>query len=379
MSEWMTVLAVFWALWALDGARLRPRSGFTVVGGCGRWRRAFQGKISLPGFWPGSWRVQLDDVPVAISPVGVSNRPAGSIGRPDERPARIVAWRWAEIREVGVARGWIFINGARFCPDTGHVTAPELIALARLAPAERDPRIAGVIARWFRPEHLRRRLRVLVARTAVPVQFNAIVFLGMVGITVYVVGDLASRLPERASTLLAEWLPWMMLGLFAAHVAAVVFAWRAVRRLKPVTAQKRTSTLLSALLLPPQALRLRALAGEGFFPVQHGAAGMVAAGSGRAVCAAAFNALADLRWPARVEDEPAVAREIDAWFRGALEARLTALLAAAGISTEALLAPPEPDSPASCRYCPRCRDQFNDERGQCPNGVPLCPLARVRR
>ncbi len=379
MSDWVSVLAVFWALWALDGARLRPRPGFTVVGGCGRWRRAFHGKISLPGFWPGSWRMQLDDVPLAISPVGVSNRPVGSIGRPDELPARIVAWRWAEVRDVGVARGWIFINGVRFCPDTGHVTAPELIALARLAPAERDRRIAGVIARWFRPEHLRRRLRVLAARTLWPARLNAIVFTVMAVITIYVAGDVAARLPERWSAAAADLLPWVLLAGFGAHVTAVVTAWRAVRRLKAVTPEKRASALLSALLLPPQALRLRALAGEGFFPVQHGAVGMVAVGSRRAVRAAAFNALADLRWPVRVDDQPAVAREIDAWFRGAIEARLTVLLAEAGISAEALLAPPEPDSPASCWYCPRCRDQFNNEQGRCPNGVPLCPLTRVRR
>ena len=333
------------------------------------------------------------DVPLALSPTGVCNLPAGVAGRPGEIPPTIRAWRWDDVREVGVAGGWIFVNGARFCPDTGHVTPRELLALAKLAAPAREARLRGVMARWFRPVHLRRRARVLMARTRVVAALNAVLFVGMLALTVYVAGDFSARVPARVSAALANALPWLLLGLLATHVAAVVLAWRAVRRLKAVAREKRAANLFSALMLPPQALRLRTLAGEGFFPPQHPLAAVLAFGGERARREWAFNVVADLRWPMPVaaltptpllepaeaplpkrDPETAVAREVIEWFRTALERRVVPLLRAGGVTLEELLAAPRPDAPASCSYCPRCRDQFVVGARVCPHGIELKAL-----
>ncbi|HEY1111070.1 MAG TPA: hypothetical protein VGE76_20610, partial [Opitutaceae bacterium] len=168
MSEWLPVLAVFWALWAFDGARLLSGRAFTITGRL--WRRRGRvgfGRLSLPAWWPHAGRVVAEDVPLAFSPEGICARAVGSAGRPVEQPtgpARV--WRWSEIRQVGVAKGWLYINGKRFCPATWHVTGSELLALADAAPAVREARLRAIMRRWFRPAHLRRRARVLAGRTA---------------------------------------------------------------------------------------------------------------------------------------------------------------------------------------------------------------------
>src|SRR5262249_25387935 len=118
MSEWASVLIVFWVVWALDGVRVGRQRTFAMVGGvCARGRGVRVGfsRLSMPGVSPAAWRATLPDVPLTLSPIGVSNRPAGSAGRPAEGPALAQAWRWEEVREVGVARGAIYINGVHFC------------------------------------------------------------------------------------------------------------------------------------------------------------------------------------------------------------------------------------------------------------------------
>ncbi len=315
------------------------------------------------------------DVPLALSPIGVCNLPTGTDGRPGEVPSTLRAWRWDEVREVGVAAGWIFVNGTRFCPVSGHVTPRELLALAKLAAPAREARIRGLMARWFRPAHLRRRVRVLMARTRVPAMLNAVLLVGMVALTVYVAGDFSARVPTRWSAALANALPWLLLGLLAIHVAAVVLAWRTARQLKAVTKEKRAANLFSALMLPPQALRLRTLASEGFFPPQHPLAAVLAFGGERARRRWAFQVVADLRWPMlKLAPEAATAREVVEWFRAAVERRVAPLLRAGGVSLEELLAAPQPDAPASCSYCPRCRDQFVAGPRVCPHGIELKAL-----
>lgn len=375
MSEWASVIAVFWTLWVLDGARWGKRRGFTFVGGARGRGRVGYSRASLPGVRPTGWRFAVADVPLSISPQGIANAPLGSAGRPAEAPASVQAWRWDEVRQVGIAHGALFVNGARFCADTGHVSARELLALAQLPAAARERRIRAIVRRWFRPAHLRRRARVLCARTRAVAALNAVLFAASVALSAYVLGDLAEKLPPRASRAIAEVLPWFLLGVLAAHGTAVVLAWRGLRRLRAVVGEKRGAALFSAALLPPQAMRLRALLGDGFFPPQHPLAGVLAFAGARERASWAFNAIADLRWPLppRGAESP-LAREITAWFRRELEPQVAHLLAGAGIATDGLLAPPPRDAPESRAYCPRCRDQFVVGARVCPHGVALLPL-----
>jgi hypothetical protein len=156
-------------------------------------------------------------------------------------------------------------------------------------------------------------------------------------------------------------------------------AWRASRRLRPVAAEKRGTALFSALMMPPQALRLRSLLGEGYFPPQHPLAAVMAFGGKRAKERAAFDAVADLRWPLPMPDTPALAGEVEAWFCGVMESQINRLVKEAGLSTQALLAAPLRDSQASCSYCPRCGDQFVGGVEICPHGVKLVALGEGTR
>jgi hypothetical protein len=381
MSEWVPVLAVFWLLWALDGVRLAKHAVFSFVGGAGTKRfaggaRSRFSRVSLPGPWPADWRIPASDVPFALSPAGICNFPAGAAGRPGSDPVNVIAHRWEEIREVGVSQGWLFINGARFCPYTGHLPAPELLRLALLPGDRREARVRWWIARWFRPAHVARRVRVLRSRSVVAVILNWVTGSVIAAITVYVGGDVASRLPAPRAAMLATALPWVLLSVCALHFVAVGFSWMALKKLKAVTAQKRGTTLLSALLLPPQALRLRMLLGDGYFPSQHPLAVAVAVPNARTPSRLAFNVLTDLRWPLRPIGPEHLTHEVLGWFRSALSEVIEPMLQQAGISADSLLLAPVADGAATCSYCPRCHDQFRDPGARCPNGISLLPVRR---
>ena len=376
MSEWTPVIAVFWALWALDGLRFGARQVLSLRAGgaqCGRWHYS---RWMVPGALPTTWRIATSDIPFSVSPAGIGNRPAGCAGRPAETVATATAWRWEDIREVGVAKGWVFVNGVRFYPDTGHLPPRELLALAQLDPRARARRIEVLLVRWFRAAHLRRRARVLVGRTRILAALNTFVFVFFVALSIYVLADVPSRLTEPVAHRAAALLPGLLLGALLVHLTGVIIAWRTVRRLRVAPPDRRGAALFSALLLPPQAMRLRALLGEGFFPAGHPFAVGQAFTRQAHGAELAFNTLADLRWPIQTEKDSPLAAEIAAWFRAAVAERLRPLLRAAGVEPETMLAAPAPESPASCLYCPRCRDQFVAGRTVCPHGVTLLPLRK---
>lgn len=375
MSEWASLLAVYWLLWALDGVRLGPWREFSLVAGS----RIRQGslrfsRLVLPPLLPTGWRVGAPDVPLSFSPAGVCNVPVGSAGRPAEAPAGMEAWRWDEIRHIGVSGKWIYINGRRFCPDTGHAPAARLLQLAELRPEEREVPLDALLRGWFRPARLRRRARVLVGRTAAAAACNAAAIGIMLGLTLYLGADLPARLGEERAARVAAALPYVLGLLLLLHASGVVLAWRALGHVRTGGGDRRRATLFSALLLPPQALKLRALVGEGAFPPQHPVAIAAAFGRPAARRECGFQALADVRWPVVPVPQSDLVREITGWFGARLTNQLNPLLAANGDEPEALLAPPAPDGPASCRYCPRCRDQFVAGPGRCPHGIALLPL-----
>jgi hypothetical protein len=376
MTEWASVLLVFWALWLVDGLKLPPVARFGVVGSGGRARMSFA-RMLVPSWWPGGWRTTVADVPLSMSPAGISNRPVAGTGRPADAPARATAWAWTDIRETDTAGGWILVNGVRFCRTTGHLTAGNILGLARLPEAARAARIAWWVSRWLRPAHLRRRVRVLERRTATAVACNTM-FLGVaLAISVYLLTNAASRIPPAWAELLARALPLLGAYLLVLHIVAVVAAWRAVKRLKPAGEDKRTAALFSAALLPPQALRLRGLAGEGWLPAQHPLAYALAFARKPELAQWVRHTLGDLRWPIGGTEDPPLAREIALWHRSKFAEQLGPLLASAEIDAEALFKAPVADGPGSCRYCPRCGSQFIVEADRCPNGVTLEPVARA--
>jgi hypothetical protein len=378
MTEWASVLLVFWALWLVDGLKLPSVDRFGVAGRGGRARLSY-GRLLLPGWWPAGWRTTAADVPFSVSPAGICNRPVGSAGRPAEAPARATAWAWADIHETELKGGWILINGVRFCRATGHLTAGNILGLARLAESARAARIEWWVCRWLRPAHLRRRARVLERRTATAAICNT-AFLGLaLAISAYLLTNAASRIPTAWAELLARALPLLGGYLLLLHLIATVTAWRAARRLKAASEDKRTAALFSAAMLPPQALRLRGLVGEPWFPPQHPLAYALAFAGKPVMAQLAFQTLGDLRWPIGDAGDAPLAREIGRWHRATLAERIIPLLNAAGIAEEGLFQAPVADGSGSCRYCPRCGSQFTTETARCPNGIELRPVASPER
>lgn len=373
MSEWLPVLAVFWGLWALDGLQLAPSGQFGLIGRRGRATFSFA-RLLRPGWAPTAWRAAVADIPFALSPAGICNRPAGGAGRPAETPWSAQVWAWADIREVTAREGWLLVNGVRFCRTTGHLTADRLLELARLDSPARERRITWWLHRWLRPAHLRRRARVVLGRTATPAMLNTSFLVLAVMMTGYLVGNFAERLPARWAATVVNLLPLLAGYLVLLHGVAVGLAWRAGRRLKAVRPDKRGMALFSAALLPPQALRLRALTGEVFFPAQHPLAYAVAFARRNELEELAFHTLGDLRWPVGGTADAPLAQDIAGWFRVALTQRLQPMLRAAGVDEAGLLAAPAADSEGSCSYCPRCRSQFTAGPVRCARGIELRPL-----
>lgn len=374
MSEWVSVLLVFWALWLTDGVKLPAPARFGLVG-AGRRARLVFGRLLAPGWSPAGWRVVADDIPFALSPEGIGNRPVGSAGRPAEAPARATAWRWEDIRETGQKGGWITVNGARFCRDTGHLRASQILGLARMSEPVRTARVGWWLQRWLRPAHLRRRAAALSGRTTMPALLNSLFLALAAVITVYLLADGASRLTPKQAESVARALPFVVGYLVLLHLAALAAAQVATRRLKVPGEDRRSIALFSAALLPPQALRLRALAGDGWFPAQHPLAHALAFAAPRERAELAFQVLGDLRWPIGETEDPPLAKTVAAWHRAELAKRLGPLLATAGLDEAKLFAAPRADGPASCRYCPRCRSQFTTGTARCPHGVELRPVA----
>ncbi len=373
MSDHALLVTVFWALTLIDGAWVGRRARFSFVswlGGRHAWPVLRRWHGLSP--WPGGWRVMADDLPVAFSPAGLCNWPAGSAARPAATPAVVQAWRWEEIASVSEEAGQLVVNGRPFCAATPLFTASDLLALAG-ACAPLSPEARAILLRvrlrlWLRPAHLRRRATVLRARTAGLVLGNGLTLAGTVLISL----SFLSRLPESG----AVTLPEFAVGLLGLHCLSVGLAWwerrhlvRFIRETPPPP-----SPLLGVLLYPPGALRLRALLGASWFPPSHPVAVALAVAPPAARDELVFNALADLRWPLAPAGGEPLAEEILTWYRRTLGEELEVLLKRESVDIARLFVPPEPDGAASCAYCPRCRAQFVVAGGSCPQGVALRPL-----
>lgn len=338
--------------------------------------------------WPWAWTLSLSDSPASFSGEGLCNVPAVSTARPPFRPELLRAVRWEDVAGVEARGGWIWIGGGRFVPLTEAFDARALRALAeRLGPLPQARREAELAAWWrrrFSVARARRRLASALRRTRGIAVMNTLQVAGWAAISIGLLGEWF--VPESPGEVFAPWRGpassqmswWLLLAwLSFAHVFSLVEAWNVHGRLHPARKEERTSLMFGALLLPPQALRLRAallrpLAFE-FSPL----AAALAAGTREAARAAAGDTLRDAIYPARPEGLPEFfARQADratALARPELE-RVLATEAAAGrgeLAPTELLAAPKTFSPGVCAWCPRCEDGFVRIDGTCPHGVTL--------
>lgn len=394
MSDWWSVLAIFWIAYLIDGLRRTPRA-HTIVRRAAPWPAVLRhaGLHLLPPA-PWTWRFRADDPPFALSPEGLCNQPVGTAARPAE-PAQFTAvWRWEQIETIVEKRGWLVINGRLFGPATTAWPAADLLALAAalkpLAPAAREAHLRRWLALRLRPAHWRRRTAVVRRRTSDAALLNTATLLACAAATAIVCLTPATEEYEETPRILALLPPllWFALAGYIGGIAATVFAARRLRRwLQPGT----TKAILSAACFPPHGLRWRRLISDSAAPAPHPLLVALAAPGKTLRAATAFDALADARWPLPLpENDPAIVRTeplpdaanaalataaaIRTWQAAEFERRFRAWFAVAGIDADALLAPPPRDNSGACAYCPRCRSQFSRADGRCSRGIPLQPL-----
>ncbi len=383
-ADW-TLLATCWALYALDNihlARTRQTHWLTHLGLPARARLKTL-SWRLTGLLPTTWRHHVQDLPFSFSPEGIANRPVGQTFRPAEPSIALQAYRWDDLQALELRSGWIYFNQQKFCRDTGHLTYDQWRALINQVTAAslpaREKLLRAQLAALLRPAHLRRRTRVLCARTGNLTTFTATTALLTFLATVYHLAGLSAHLPKPVSAHIAHVLPTLLLLCVVLHLTAVILAYRARKKLFRRQAPRTKDLgvkLVSALLLPPQALKLRSLLGDAYLPATLPIAAALAYSPAAERDLLVFQTLADLDHPLTASDAPDhPAPRIAAWHRQTLRDHLHALLPAHGIEPARLLAPPTPDTPRSCAYCPRCHDQFTQLAAHCPHGIQLRPLA----
>jgi len=381
MTEWWLLIAAFWFWYFADclKAGLKPR--FFLSRAFGRRRASvwhLPGAVIPP--LPTASFVRTEDPPIAFSPEGLTNVPAGSAGRPAPAPVIGQSWRWEDVRQLGQSRGRIFINGQDFCAVTPFTTLAGLRALIdgsrNRTSKERAVWLTGQLACWFRPAHLRRQQTVLLGRTATLVALTSSAFAVTLLLSVYLLVGSALPVSVELAARLGKLLPAFGLYLLGLHLAIVVMGWRIHRRLMPKRGEERLNMMLSATMLPPQALRLRSRIGAEFFKPAHPLAWLAVLAGQKDFAEYARQAVADLRWPlVPVRNvDPALSATISAWMSERIAGEVDRLLLERGVDRAELLKTPEPDSAGSCAYCPRCRSQFTSAVARCPYGIKLLPL-----
>jgi hypothetical protein len=400
MSEWGSLVALFWALYLADavggGRRERLwltswRGGYTL----GFWprrragRRADAARLTqarwhLAPLAPWAWSLSLDDAPVGLTAQGISNRAEVSTARPAPMPDTPRAVRWEDLGKVEVRSGFLWVAGKKFTPCSEALDKGGLRTLAeRLAveaPAAREKEIAAWHARRFSVTRARRRLAVGLRRTRTLAWVNTLQVAGWGALSA---GLLSEAFNPGSPTRLGFLAPWWLLvfWLLAAHVWAVTEAWRVHGRLHPTRGEERAGLIFSALLLPAQALRLRVLLLRPLAKEMAPLAGVLALGTPTSARAAAAATWRDAVYPSRPAELPsffirlggeAIALALPAVERALGDATAAGL---AGVTPAELLAPPARRGRGVCAYCPRCGDEFVRADGVCPHGVALRSLA----
>lgn len=412
MNDWWSAVALFWALYLADGVNGGRRERLFLAAWRGGWRWRFwrRRKLHVPrtatlcqAGWhfapplPWAYSLPLEDLPAALSPEGLVNWSCAATARPPWRPDRPAAARWEAAGKVGLASGWITLDGRRFVPATNALDARELRTLTErlgpLPPERRGAEIAAWLSRHFSVTRARRRLAAGLARTRALAWMNTLQCAGWIALSAALVsGAFDPSLPFGTAGSW-RWLDpaqirwWSLCGWLAAmHLLTLGTAWRLHRKLHPHLKEERSNLIFGALLLPAQALRLRAAL---LRPLARGLAPLaftLAAGTPATARAAAAATLRDVAFPARPAGLPpdftALNDAAGALARPVLERTLTGAANAAGgegLGVEELLAQPADLEAGVCAYCPRCGDGFLRPDGVCPQGVRLKPVSMPTR
>lgn len=387
MSEWWSVVVVFWLLYLADGVSGGRRERLFLSAWRGRARLTQASWFFAPPA-PWGYSIPLDDLPASLTSEGVCNWPSVSTSRPPPLPGELRAVKWENTSDAKLRGGRLWLAGRAFAPvgvawdaeDVRRLTAE----LRSLPPEARRARIEAWHARRFSLVRARRRFRVTLGRTRTLAVMNTLQTGGWLALSAALLGGVfvpswpaGAQTPWQGATP-GDLVWWALIAvLVVSHAQAVYEAWSVHRRLYPKQGEARLNLLLGALLLPPQALRLRAALmrplGMGLAPLPV----VLAAGAPDTAREAAQATYRDVRHPLRPGRLPGLivglADEATDLARPAVERVLAEATGGGlmGVTPEALLAPPARRMAGECAYCPRCGDGFLRADGVCPQGVAL--------
>ncbi|MFT3783297.1 MAG: hypothetical protein QM790_14905 [Nibricoccus sp.] len=304
--------------------------------------------------------------------------PIGSAGRPALFPVRVCCWRWEEIQQLSAKSGFIYINAQPFCQITPFSTLErvhELIDGCKNRSVEaRTVWLAGKLEEWFMVARLKRQRDLLVGKSRHLATVAGCGFVLALLVSCY----LAVGVEWSLNAQLAAWggrlLPMLGCYLLGLHLCIVGFGWWTHRALLSKRGEARFSLVLNALLLPPQAYRLRARIGAEYLCPAHPLAWMAATASRNTFALYAQQAVTDLKWPRAISQHGNASElemAIGSWMSSQVAAQADRLLRLRGVVEAELLKPPQRDGADSCAYCPRCGTQFTKAEGRCPFGVKL--------
>jgi len=390
MSTWWPVIGVFWILFLLDGLRGSRRTRFFFCRAWGGSRSTVGARLSESAWvlippLPTAWGVATEDLPASLAAEGLSNTPSVSAGRPPPWPEHAVTFLWEEISSIESVAGWIRVNGRRFAPETPALRSETLRALAKtLKPLDLEGRRRHLQV-WtrerFRPLNLRRSVQSALVRTRGLAVLNALQVGVALLVSAWVLSGVSESLSLEVQARVNDQAPFVGGGWLLAHLLAVGWFFRLHRRLYPKGGQERVGLIMTMLLVPPQALRLRqqvlARLGEG----QHPLAVAAALAGRQGLHRVARNTWADLRWPWSPAREVAGTGEVTAAAAAMMApwVERTLGMAQPPLGLAEITVPPRKNSPEVCAYCPRCGDQFTRPEGTCPYGIPLHPFSKEER
>lgn len=377
MQEWWPLLAVFWALYLIDGVQISRREKLFFWAATGRPRaRVVQSNWFALIPFPTAWSVACEDLPVSLDSQGLTNWPSASAGRPPPLPDALRTWRWEDIHSVESRFGSIYINRTRFAHATPALDAAELRRLAsQLKGLDQESR-CRLLDVWqterLRPLRLRRRLQVILGRSKAVAWLNSVQCGLLITITAFVLTKPVSVLPVAFANFVGANLSSLLIAYAFLHLVSIVWWYRLHSRFLPEAASERFGQVLMGLMLPPQALHVRNQLVQSLSRAHHPAAVALAVATNSAGARLLRNIWADIRWPLRPTGLP---RDAGAIASASAFRMDRALLAAArrsnrGMFPEGLLKPPHRPSGA-CAWCPRCGDVFIRTDARCTHGIPL--------
>lgn len=309
--------------------------------------------------------------PISASPEGVLSYVSQAFnpgGRHDQRSHYLP---FAEIRSCTVDGRRVLVNGEPFV-DTGSETlsrrlAAFLIGVKDRTPAEREAALRSELRRLFDTEEIARRIASLRRESRI---------CAWAGLTLFVHLFVVCPIAVVVRGLSGSW-PWLLILVLLLQGAIVIAFIRAHRKLYPGETAARWSAALGMALLPPAAIRAVDPLSREIVATHH------PLGVARELCredaagAFATAVVRDLRHPIRPVcplEGPAAITE--GWHRAELLRCAEALSSGIGAGSGSIERAPEPETPASRAYCPRCLCQYVAVPGTCSDCGEL-PLERL--